>query len=301
MLRPTKDSTMLSPTVVSIDGSAKTPILRDAPPTSENKATSLRLANTLAFVVTVVLNGLGATGKLTGHTVGDISDEHPTLITPAGFTFAIWGVIYTLQTGFVLWQACTDSSLPVVRPVGWTYAITCFANAGWIAAFTTGTTRGIDLSQALILVLAIGLLTVYARAGCFAGSSSWLQFILVDLAFSMYTSWAVVASCLNASITMQTHGVDSVLGLSPNHTQTALLAIPLLICLGIVISRHDFVYPLTLAWAAHGIASNKTSAPLSPLPRYLSYGALALAVLALAARVCSHARRRRTPTLPGPR
>jgi hypothetical protein len=45
----------------------------------------------------VVVNGLVfSTTLLGGVTSADVSNMHPTLITPAGFTFAIWGIIYTL-------------------------------------------------------------------------------------------------------------------------------------------------------------------------------------------------------------
>jgi hypothetical protein len=36
-----------------------------------------------------------------GVIIGDVSDKYPTLLTPAGFTFTIWGIIYTLLALFV--------------------------------------------------------------------------------------------------------------------------------------------------------------------------------------------------------
>ncbi len=41
-------------------------------------------------------------GKITGKSVGEISDSFPVRITPAGYAFSIWGLIYTLQAIFVL-------------------------------------------------------------------------------------------------------------------------------------------------------------------------------------------------------
>ena len=52
--------------------------------------------NLLFFVMTLIINTLGATGWINGMTQKDISDRFLTLITPAPSTFSIWSVIYSL-------------------------------------------------------------------------------------------------------------------------------------------------------------------------------------------------------------
>ena len=42
---------------------------------------------------------------INGITTGEISDSFPVLFTPAGYVFAIWGVIYILLIGFTVYQA----------------------------------------------------------------------------------------------------------------------------------------------------------------------------------------------------
>jgi hypothetical protein len=55
----------------------------------------LKATNIIAFVLTVIVNSLaGSTTLIGGKTTADISNLYPTLITPAGYVFAIWGVIY---------------------------------------------------------------------------------------------------------------------------------------------------------------------------------------------------------------
>ncbi|MDH5779591.1 MAG: hypothetical protein OEZ29_03260, partial [Candidatus Bathyarchaeota archaeon] len=64
---------------------------------SVRKWAFLQGINVVAFIVTVAVNILaGSTTLLGGKMSGDISDLYPTLITPAGYTFSIWGLIYTL-------------------------------------------------------------------------------------------------------------------------------------------------------------------------------------------------------------
>lgn len=52
--------------------------------------------NGLFFIVTLVVNGLGAAGLISGFSQKEISDMYITLITPAPSTFSIWSVIYIL-------------------------------------------------------------------------------------------------------------------------------------------------------------------------------------------------------------
>ena len=58
-----------------------------------------------AFLLVIVVNGMANGVPLGGRTTGEISAAYPTLFTPAGFTFGIWGLIYTLLTCFVIYQA----------------------------------------------------------------------------------------------------------------------------------------------------------------------------------------------------
>ncbi len=62
----------------------------------------LRWSNVLAFILMVIVNGIaGSTTLIGGMTTADVSNAYPTLLTPAGYTFAIWGVIYVLLGVFV--------------------------------------------------------------------------------------------------------------------------------------------------------------------------------------------------------
>ena len=60
----------------------------------------LILLTVLTFVITATFNALAGSGAVVGEgkifsaTVGDISDIYQLYITPAGFTFSIWSIIY---------------------------------------------------------------------------------------------------------------------------------------------------------------------------------------------------------------
>ena len=54
------------------------------------------LVNLIAFILTLFINALGSLGYINGMSQKAISDKYHTLITPAPFTFSIWGLIYLL-------------------------------------------------------------------------------------------------------------------------------------------------------------------------------------------------------------
>ena len=63
------------------------------------------VCNLAAFGVnTAVTFGLGTRGLLGARTNKAVSAEFPTLCTPAGWAFAIWGPIFLLEGSSMLWQ-----------------------------------------------------------------------------------------------------------------------------------------------------------------------------------------------------
>ncbi|MTD31902.1 hypothetical protein [Planomicrobium sp. YIM 101495] len=60
------------------------------------KAKLFAIVNLVLFLATLGVNYLGSSGFFNGQSQADISDQYLTLISPAPFTFSIWGVIYSL-------------------------------------------------------------------------------------------------------------------------------------------------------------------------------------------------------------
>ena len=70
----------------------------------QKKNKRLAAANAASFIACLVFNALAGSGKLTGTSIGQVSALFPTFITPAGFAFSIWGVIYTCMALLVLFS-----------------------------------------------------------------------------------------------------------------------------------------------------------------------------------------------------
>jgi len=90
----------------------------------------LKWLNVLAFMAVIIVNGLAASTTLIGgKNTAQISDKNPTLITPAGYVFSIWSVIYILLAIFVVFQLLPGERRRELREkVGWLFVASSILN-----------------------------------------------------------------------------------------------------------------------------------------------------------------------------
>src|SRR5690606_25386025 len=58
----------------------------------------------LGFLLVVVMNYLANALPLAGRDTGEISDRFDIVLTPAGYAFSIWSIIYLALGAFVVYQ-----------------------------------------------------------------------------------------------------------------------------------------------------------------------------------------------------
>ena len=217
------------------------------------KATVFVLANAFALAAVLVVNYLATALPIAGRTPGGVSDLFPTLFTPAGFTFAIWGVIYLLLLGFSVYQfRFLNKPLPIfLQKTGWLFVLSCTANIAWLMAFHH---LQIGLSMLLMLLLLGSLLTIYLRLETEGTAQRWL----VRLPFSVYLGWGTVATIAHASILLTQLGWGGEPGGAQFWT-VGVLAAAVGIGLWAIFSRQDFGFALVIVWALFGIFSKRTA------------------------------------------
>ena len=64
-----------------------------------------QLITVVAFLVTVAVNGAANALPINGQLTAEISDRFRVYVIPAGYVFAIWGVIYLALGAFTVYQA----------------------------------------------------------------------------------------------------------------------------------------------------------------------------------------------------
>src|SRR5688572_884866 len=91
----------------------------------------------LATLGTMIFNWIAATGRLNGAPLAHILDKYPTPITPAGYAFSIWSLIYLGLIAFSLFQLLPAHAARF-RKVRSLYILTCALNCGWIFMWHSG-------------------------------------------------------------------------------------------------------------------------------------------------------------------
>jgi hypothetical protein len=99
---------------------------------------ALNFANLLAYIANVsIVYAVGPTNLVDLPTNAEVSAEYPSLMTPAGYAFSIWAVIFLSQLVWAIVQLLPSyrSSEMVIDGVGWYYVYICIAQMAWTGFF----------------------------------------------------------------------------------------------------------------------------------------------------------------------
>ena len=228
--------------------------------------------NLAAFALVIVVNVLSNVLPINDQTMTEISAKYPSLFTPAGFTFSIWGVIYLSLMVFVVYQALPsqrgNQAIARISPL---FQINCVANGAWLVAWHYDL---LILSLLLMLVLLGTLAFIYRALLAQLESASLFQHLALHLPFSLYTGWVTLATIANISVVQTGNGWDN-LGLTAISWTLLKLAVAGAIGATMVIRFGDAVSIVVVAWAAYGISVMQSATPT------VSGGATTLALLCL--------------------
>jgi len=218
-------------------------------------STFLRFGNIIALVVTLIINGLAGTTLLNGRTTAQVSDTYLTLITPAGYVFGIWGIIYFLLFAFVIYQALPSQKEKLYqRQIGALFILSSVLNCVWLFLWQYDF---ITLSVVIMLGLLGTLIAIYRRVNIGKAKAPFREKLLVHVPFSVYLGWITIATIANVSAALVSVNWDS-FGINPQTWALIMLWIALIIALAVIITRRDIAYSLVIVWALAGIAINQS-------------------------------------------
>ncbi|CAJ1353033.1 unnamed protein product [Effrenium voratum] len=151
-------------------------------------------------LVAYVLN-LGITyGSLTGafgETNTELSAKYHTLITPSGYAFSIWGLIFLGEGVFAVAQMFPKfSSSAVVDAVTPFWLSACTFQIGWTIFFAQ---ELMLLALICMLAILVSLLGAILRADLLQ-EVSCAEYGLLRAPFSLHCGWIIAASALNINV-----------------------------------------------------------------------------------------------------
>jgi hypothetical protein len=137
-------------------------------------------------------------------TTGEISDQFPILFVPAGYVFIIWGLIYLVLIGFIVYSLMSKGlKNEAIDAIAWGFVASNLFNAAWIFLWHY---QQFALTLIPIFGLLISLIMVYVRLQVVNKTRAWLEKLLVAVLFSIYMGWATVAVVANVSQFLYTIG-----------------------------------------------------------------------------------------------
>jgi hypothetical protein len=211
--------------------------------------------NVVAFAVTVLINGLaGSTTLIGGQNTAQVSDRYPTLITPAGYVFAIWGVIYTLLGLFVVYQALPGERGKAYHDrIGGFFALSGLVNAVWLFLWQY---ELLGASVVLMGLLLVSLITIYVRLDVGNARVPLREWLAVHVPFSVYLGWITIATIANVASTLVSVSWNG-FGVAPDTWATLITIVALTIALLVLATRRDVAYGSVIIWALVGIAAKQ--------------------------------------------
>lgn len=239
-----------------------------------------------AFVAMAVSNYLSNKKFFGGRDNKEISDEHPTYVTPDGLTFAIWGLIYLMLLVLVVAQAIPSDNMEALMQqrcpltglgVRKRLVLAFLANSVWLPLFNN------ECFWAALAVMGIYLGLLLSVLSDLSAAKGMLEYVLFTAGVSMNTSWICVAFILSVFF------CAGLLGWSDQHgvagsVPAAAVAVILVAIIGSyrAIRAGDYAWAFVAAWALLGIYRMQSAADAVRFPpTAMSSG------LASLAKICS--------------
>ena len=211
----------------------------------------LVLAATLGVLV---FNWIAATGRVGSLDTGTISDLYPTVLTPAGYAFSIWTLIYIGLVAFSVWQLL-PANVTRFRPLRSLYVFSCALNCAWLYFWHADQ---IVLCFGILAALSATLAVInYLLRQPESLADGWAA----KAPFGLYFGWVTVATMVNFMVMLKYLRID----LSPPVEMTlGVVLILLAAAIGVVVRLKlmNYFFPLAVAWGLTAIAVRQSGRTL---------------------------------------
>lgn len=157
----------------------------------------LQYVNLIAYIVMALANN--ASMKYSKFTNKQVADQWNLRLTPAGWAFAIWGIIYTLLLVFAIYQffspAYLGSQELIFNVIGNTFWVNCLLNSGWLFTFQFNNLNAFVVST--VIIVAMWWTTFVMMDQSTRYELNRVEVISMRIGFSLYCGWLTTATILN--------------------------------------------------------------------------------------------------------
>jgi benzodiazapine receptor len=235
-----------------------------------------QILNVVALIAVLVVNYVAGSVGINGYTSGEVSDTIQSLFTPAGYVFAIWGLIYLGLGAFAVYQALpAQRAKSFIEQIGYWFVVSCLFNIAWLFLWHY---LQFPLSMLAMLGLLGSLIAIYLRLDTGRGFAPGQEKLLVHVPFSVYLGWISVATIANASIVLYTLGWKGS-GAAPVIWTVLMVVIAAVLAIATIVLRNDIAFALVIVWALIGIAVARAGMQAIVIAAGLSALAVVIAIV----------------------
>jgi len=248
---------------------------------------SLHLVVLLALIF---WNYYSNTGAVNNNTVGSVSDSLDNLFTPAGYAFAIWGIIYLglLVLGvYMIIRAFKDhGTTEFIEKAAPTLILAHLGNATWLWFWLN---EEVGISVIIMLFILVMLTLTVLRLNMQRWDAPLKFIALVWWPIDLYFGWISVATIANISAYLAKLNWTG--GISEITWTVIMIFVATLLALFMIFERNMREYGAVFIWALVAIAVRHTD----QIPSIVWSAVIAATIIAVASAL--HAFKHRA-TLP---
>ncbi|MDN5304521.1 MAG: hypothetical protein PWP46_1407 [Fusobacteriaceae bacterium] len=215
--------------------------------------------NPISLIFMITLNFLAISLPLNGNSTQELSDKYPSLFTPAGITFSIWSVIYTLIIIFVVIQIYyrIKKEYLITKKSNLYFTISSILNGLWIIAWHY---ENLILSVIIMLSLLISLILLYYSLKNINFNNNLLTFF-IKTPINIYLGWISVATIANISALLLKYNWNG-FNISQNIWTIILIIIGGFLAVISILKEKVYSYSIVFIWAYLGIILKRNSSTI---------------------------------------
>ncbi len=200
----------------------------------------------IAVISNVAFNYVSQRLPIGEGSIESISAKYASLFTPAGYAFAIWGLIYLVTVAYAVHQLVPSQRNNyahdrLVKPL----IVLNVLAAAWVVVFRF---ELIAISVAVITLALATSVLMFVRTTSSVARHELSKWTLLPA--SLWFGWLSVATIANGSSwAVAMDWTDTI----PQQWTLAMIGIATLLGLGIGYRYRNWIYPLVIAWATVAI------------------------------------------------
>ena len=230
--------------------------------------TALNYWNAIAFTTSVIFV-FGSQHLKGTKDNATLSKKYQTLVTPSGYAFGIWGIIYLAEFGFIIAQFNFPATFFVTDIVGYNFIYACFAQSLWAICF------GYEYNTAsfICMIAILGSLVpivykIYDSCGESGDNNHHYSWLWNEFPMEIHCGWIMAASLVNMNVLLVSYHVSSKVQIISAYITLGIIlfcgtyfSVFLTFFSGRISSHKEFsfVIPCVMAWASIAISKELNS------------------------------------------